>query len=225
MPIKPKYNKTVTFPVNGYYGLDEAKIDFGSCIFWQNKQAVIDNKLQVLLQRNAFGPAGGAMSRFDTPDSRSYTITQYIKFNGEFGKGGKVGFGFLFGQGHTGGVSGKDGGSVRLMWNGAELKPYIYHADQSWQYGDDFGHRYPIQAGVEYKIAMTLTCSTGSLYNGILTIWVNDKMWFSINLRTSLNNSVINKICFENFRGGNDLTWAVGTDAKIIFDNINIRQL
>jgi len=107
---------------DGPYGYTLATQDFKTVPFWgdQVRSQVSGGRLRTTLTKNALGGEGGVISRVDVPDGSEYQLQFDMMFDPQFdfSWGGKVGFGFLIGNGYTGGVPGTDGngGSFRLMW-------------------------------------------------------------------------------------------------------------
>jgi hypothetical protein len=199
------------------YGYQQAQNDFKNCVYFNSNHTMIkDSVLQVTLARNIVGINGGTMSKFKLPEANDYELSFDMKFDNSFyfGAGGKVGFGFLIGAGYTGGTTGTTGGSVRLMWEGSKLKPYIYHPKQAGTWGEDFGKRFPIIAGQWYNVKIKVTSALTKIeINGIVLISMPIAF-----------NAPITYMCFENFRGGQEDYWKSPQDDKVYFDNIIINS-
>jgi hypothetical protein len=228
---------------NGPYTFAQAIEDFKNTISgWESSRMhIVDGKLQTTLLKNIVGPAGGLVSWINVEDSDEYELSFDMKFdeNFDFSQGGKVGFGFLIGEGNTGGVSGAsgNGGSVRLMWykNNASspviLRPYVYHKDQPSQYGDDFGKVFPasgnLQKGTWYKVKMYVKSNTDSNTDGHVRITIDGNTLIDQAIRFTTNDAkrLINRITFETFRGGAESSWQSHTDGYIYFDNVSWKAL
>lgn len=225
---------------NGAYGYSQANQDFSSAIYYNTSNSQVYNKqLRTTLTKGVVGPSGGTMSRFDTPDGSEYQIQYSVMFgsNFEWSKGGKVGFGLLIGDGFTGGGSATSGtgGSARLMWfnnNGrVYLKPYLYHKDQPGTWGDDKAKTFPasgsIQKGTWYNVQMYVKSNTGWNTNGRIRIVINGVTLIDQAMRWTTYDTkrLINKVSFENFRGGSESYWASATDGDIFFDNVSFKQI
>jgi hypothetical protein len=200
------------------YGFQQANADFKNCTYFNSfGSALEDSTLAVKLAPWIVGPAGGTMSKFKLPEATSYSVAFDLKFDSGFyfGAGGKVGFGLLVGPGYTGGDTGPTGGSVRLMWQGNYLKPYIYHPRQLGTWGDDFGKRFPVVAGQWYNVKITVTPASVKIeINGVVLL--SQAIQF---------NDVVKHLSFENFRGGSELYWQSPKEDKIYFDNITVAQI
>jgi hypothetical protein len=228
---------------DGQYTLTEAIEDFKNPITgWEaSRMHIAGGKLQTTLLKNKVGPDGGLVSWIDIPDSDEYELSFDVMFddNFDFSQGGKVGFGFLIGDGNTGGNSGSDGngGSVRLMWykntstSPVIFRPYVYHKDQPTQYGDDFGITYPgsggITTGTWYTVKMYIKSNTGDNTDGRVKMSINGAPILDKAIRFSTNDAkrLINRVTFETFRGGADASWQSSTDGYIYFNNVEWNSL
>lgn len=228
---------------NGPYTLAQAVEDFKNSISgWDvSRMHIAHGTLRTTLLKNTVGPAGGLVSWINVEDSDEYELSFDMKFdeNFDFSQGGKVGFGFLIGNGNTGGISGANGngGSVRLMWykNNATspviLRPYVYHKDQPGQHGDDFGKVYPssgsLQKNTWYRVKMYVKSNTGNNTDGHVRIVVNDTTVLDKAIRFTTNDAkrLINRVTLETFRGGADASWQSSTDGYIYFDNVSWKAL
>jgi len=237
----PLYSKTVNFDnrVDGAYGYTLANQDFTNVSFWgdQSRSIISGGKLKTVLKSNLLGGDGGNISRVDVPDAAEYQLNFDMMFdqNFDFSWGGKVGFGFLIGNGYTGGVPGWDGngGSLRLMWykntstSPVILKPYVYYKDQPGTYGNDFGKAFPatgsISKGVWYNVKMYAKANTGSNTDGRVQMVINGVTVLDQAIRWTTNdiNRMIKHVSFETFRGGAETYWQSSSDGNIYFDNVS----
>ncbi len=222
---------------DGPYTLAQATLDFKNVVTgWnQNRMQIIGGKLRTTLTANVVGPEGGLVSWIDIADGAEYQLQFDMMFdnNFDFSAGGKVGFGFLLGAGYTGGQPATDGngGSARIMWyksgGRSYLKPYIYHKDQPGQYGDDFAKSYPatgnIAKGQWHTVKIYVKSNTGSNTDGRLQVSINGTTLLDKAMRWTTNDAkrLINRICFETFRGGADASWTSPTDGQIYFDKVS----
>ncbi len=228
---------------NGLYTYQNAVTDFKNVIFWegQSRTKIYGSKMYATLLKNSLAGQGGVIANMDVPDASEYQMTFDMMFdqNFDFSWGGKVGFGFMIGNGYSGGANATDGNgaSIRLMWNKTTsagrtfLKPYMYHKDQPGTWGDDKGKSFPatgsIAKGVWYKVQMYVKSNTGSNSNGHVRILINGVTLIDQPMRWTTNDSkrLINKISFETFRGGAETYWQSPTDGYIYFDNLNVQAL
>ncbi len=237
----PLYTKSVNFDnrADGAYGYTLANQDFSNVFFWgdQSRSIIAGGKLKTVLKANLLGGDGGNISRIDVPDASEYQLNYDMMFdqNFDFSWGGKVGFGFLLGNGYTGGTPGWDGngGSVRLMWykntstSPVILKPYVYYKDQPGTYGNDFAKSFPatgsISKGVWYNVKMYAKANTGSNTDGRVQLVINGVTILDQAIRWTTNdiNRMIKNISFETFRGGAETYWQSTADGDIYFDNVS----
>jgi hypothetical protein len=225
---------------DGAYGFTQATQDFKAVSFWGGdayRSQTSAGRLRTTLLKNSLGGAGGVISRVDVVDGSEYQLSFDMMFdpNFDFSWGGKVGFGFLIGNGYTGGTPGWDGngGSLRLMWykntstSPVILKPYVYYKDQPGTYGNDFGKAFPasgsVQKGVWYNVKMYVKSNTGSNTDGRVQMVINGVTVLDQAIRWTTNDlqRLVKNICFETFRGGAETYWQSTTDGHIYFDNVS----
>jgi hypothetical protein len=228
------------------YTSSQAASDFGNMSGWVDSRAYISNgnggglSARVTLLPNALSGAGGLIGNVDISDGSEYEMDFDVKFHSQFnwGKGGKVGFGFRIGEGNTGGDPGTDGngGSLRLMWYQTSagrvfFQPYIYYKDQPGQYGDTFGKSYPssgsLVKGNWYHVHIWCKSNTGSSTNGRAQIIINGTTVLDQTLRWTTNDAqrLIKNLSFHTFRGGSTSDWEVGTTDYIYYDNVVINKI
>ena len=225
-PIIPKTNKEIKVYFPGDSSLQSANnfIYKGSAGEWA-----------VFLLKDSIGPAGGIVQRKKITPATKYELEFDMKFDEDFdfGKGGKVGFGFLIGEGYTGGgpANNGNGGSARIMWSTntegrVYLKPYLYYKDQPGKWGEDFKLSYPAIGSIKtdkwYTVKMSVESNTGSNEDGNIKISINGSMLIDRNIRWTTNDAekMINTITFETFRGGNEAEWKSPKDGNIKFANM-----
>ncbi len=231
--------------VDGLYTYTQAALDFPVTSFWGGdgvRSQLSGGRLRTTLAANKLGGEGGVISRVDVTDGTEYQLQFDMMFdqNFDFSWGGKVGFGFLIGNGYTGGVPGTDGngGSFRVMWQKATstspmvLKPYVYHKDQPGTYGNDFGKKFPadgssIQKGVWYNVKMYMKSNTGYNTDGRIRLVINGLTVMDQSIRWTTNdlNRAVKNVCFETFRGGAETYWQSATNGDIYFDNVSWSRL
>lgn len=237
------YSHTVNWDnrSDGSYAYNHANEDFKNAIYWNTYSSITTGgKLKATLAKGVVGPSGGVMSRMDVPDASEYQLQFDMMFDSQFdwSAGGKVGFGFLVGNGQTGGSSISDGtgGSARLMWEKNSsgrvyLKPYLYFKDMSGTWGDNLGKTYPasgsIQTGTWYTVKMYIKSNTGSNTDGHIQMVINGTIVLDQAIRWTTDDTkrLINRVCFENFRGGSESYWASTTDGHLYFDNVQMAVL
>lgn len=227
------------------YTSGQASQDFGNVSGWNQSRAYITNGkegngLRVTLLPNALSGAGGLVSNVTIDQGSAYELDFDVKFHSQFnfGKGGKIGFGFGIGDGNTGGDPGWDGngGTLRMMWYSPNegrvfFQPYVYHKDQPTQFGDTYTNRFPasgsLQKGVWYHVHMYIKSNTGSATNGRAQILVNGTTLVDNAIRWTTNDSkrLINNLSFHTFRGGSQEYWKTNTTDYIYYDNLVVRKI
>ncbi|AWO00578.1 hypothetical protein DLD77_02100 [Chitinophaga alhagiae] len=222
------------------YTQAQAEGDFGNINGWNSSRSMISNgNLRITLLKNALSGAGGVIARTDISDGSEYELSYTVRFHSAFdwSRGGKLGFGFLIGDGNTGGDPGWDGngGSMRLMWynNGSRVyfHPYIYYRDQPGQYGDNFGKSYPssgsLNKGQTYTVQMYVKSNTGTSTNGRAKIVIDGVTVLDTPIRWTTNDSkrLIRNLSFHTFRGGSQTYWQSSTDGYIYYDNLVVSKI
>lgn len=231
------------------YTAAQAAADFGNVSGWVDSRGYISNgngggnSCRVTLLPNALSAAGGIVANTDISDGSAYEMDYDVKFHSQFnwGRGGKVGFGFRVGEGNTGGDPGWDGngGSLRLMWYSPNsnpdrvyFQPYLYYKDQPGQYGDSFGKSYPSSGALEkghwYHVHLYIKSNTGSNTDGHVQIVIDGTIILDRDIRwtTNDNQRLVKTMSFHTFRGGSSLTdWGVSTTDYIYYDNLVIHKI
>src|SRR5688572_16606092 len=226
---------------NGVYTNSEAAADFGNVSGWNDSRTLISNgTCRIKLLKNALAGACGVIARIDISDGSAYELDYDVRFHSQFdfSRGGKIGFGFLVGEGNTGGDPGWDGngGSMRLMWYQTDagrvfFQPYIYHKDQPGKYGDTFGKSYPASGSLNraqrYHVHMYIKSNTGSNTNGHLQIVIDGTVVLDRDIRWTTNDAkrLINRMSFSTFRGGSQTYWQSTTDGYIYYDNLSVHKI
>lgn len=226
---------------NGTYPRSSAEADFGNVSSWVDSRAYISSgNCRITLLKNALSGAGGVISNIDISDGSAYELDYDVRFHSQFdfSRGGKIGFGFLVGDGNTGGDPGWDGngGSLRLMWYQTDagrvfFQPYIYYRDQPGEYGNTFGKSYPssgsITRGTTYHVHLYIKSNTGSNTDGRAQIIINGTTVLDTNIRWTTNDSkrLIRQMSFHTFRGGSQDYWMSPTDGYIYYDNLSVHKI
>jgi hypothetical protein len=160
------------------------------------------------------------------------TISYEVMFpeNFDFVRGGKLP-GICGGRHASGGnpAIGTNGFSARLMWRkDGRLVSYVYHVGQNDRYGDDFqwlrpdGNALFLKKGVWHKIKMIIRMNSILKKNGSIEGYVGEKRAFIKNdlvFRTT-DAIEIDRLCFNTFFGGDDLTWAPLKEEKLYIKNL-----
>lgn len=226
----------------GTYTRSMAEGDFGNVNTWNDSRAYISSgTCRVTLLANALSGAGGLIANIDVSDGSEYQLQYNIKFHSAFdwSRGGKIGFGFLIGDGNTGCDRADDGngGSARMMWyndySRVYFRPYVYYKDMPEQCGDNFGKSYPSSGSISkstwYTIKIYVKSNTGSSYNGQVKFFVNGTTVLSktTGFRWTTNDAkrLVKSISFHTFRGGSDSYWQSGSQGYIYYDNFSFSRL
>lgn len=228
------------------YTYDMGVTDFGSWIgFEPHEEGRIiitgsKREFRTTLVKDEMDAIGGVVTQIDVKDHAAYELSYDVKVNSSFDwsqKGGKIGFGFLIGNGYTGGqdVSQGAGGSFRLIWsvdaNGdAYFQPYVYYVDQPSQYGRSFGARYPASGSLKkntyYTIKMFIQSNTYDNYDGKIKLTINGTEVFSDNgfrFTTQHSQRFIKSLQLATFRGGGDGS-IVSSNGYVYFDNLELKS-
>ncbi len=149
----------------------------------------------------------------------------WVKFpeNFDFVMGGKLP-GIANDNASTGGgkPNGRDGWSVRVMWNRqGQLGQYVYHMDQPKHFGDFFQWNMPpIAKGQWFQIKTFVKLNTAGKRDGMIKTWVNrQEVLNQQNLRFRLGDDLkIERFLFSVFYGGSGPEWAPSHDMQIYLD-------
>jgi polysaccharide lyase-like protein len=238
-------NSTFSVNWNGYadgtYTSAQAAADFGNISGWNDSRTWISNgNCRIKLLANALSGAGGVIGNIDVSDGSAYELDYDVRFHSQFdfSRGGKIGFGFLVGDGNTGGDPGWDGngGSLRLMWYQTDagrvfFQPYIYYKDQPGEYGDTFGKSYPssgsLNKGQTYHVHVYIKSNTGSNTDGRAEIVIDGTTVLNQAIRWTTNDAkrLIKQVSFHTFRGGSQTYWQSSTDGYIYYDNLSVHKI
>lgn len=224
---------------NGFaFNISQAEKVLGKVTHWDSGRAkVVDKSLMVTIPSNTLSK--GLIANVKLEPSMEYVVSYDIRFdeNFDWSRGGKVGFGFAFGNANAGGkrpVNG-EGGTFRLCWRRFENKqiafhPYLYFIDQEGQYGD-IPSRYPINGSLEknkwYRVVMRMKCNTFDNKDGRAFLSINGETVLDVPIRWTNNDSkrLINRLTFHTFRGGGDKTWLSSTDGYVFYDNLKVNRI
>jgi uncharacterized protein YceK len=226
---------------DGVYTSAQAAADFGNISGWNDSRTWISNgSCRIKLLANALSGAGGVIGNIDISDGSAYELDYDVRFHSQFdfSRGGKIGFGFLVGDGNTGGDPGWDGngGSLRLMWYQTDagrvfFQPYVYYKDQPGQYGNSFGKSYPsggsLNKAQTYHVHMYIKSNTGSNTDGRAEIVIDGTTVLDQAIRWTTNDSkrLIKQLSFHTFRGGSQSYWQSSTDGYIYYDNLSVHKI
>ncbi len=149
----------------------------------------------------------------------------------DFIKGGKLP-GISGGKANAGGrvPSGKDGWSVRMMWNDeGRLVQYVYHPDQPGKYGDVMffdDNKKPIERGLWHTIQTLVVLNTPGKKNGRIVTWLDGKKVLEKNgMRfRDVKGLKINRFQFVSFYGGYGPDWAPQKDEFSYIDDVRFSE-
>jgi hypothetical protein len=227
--------------IDGLYSAANASGDFGNMANFTDSRAWISSGvLRIRLQPKALSSASGVVSSIQVAEGTAYEIDYDIRFHSLFdwSRGGKLGFGFLVGDGNTGGNPAWEGngGSMRLIWyqttaGRTVLQPYLYYKDQPDSTGNTFGLSYPaagtIVRGKWYHVHLYIQSNTGSNTDGRAKIAINGVVLLDKTIRWTTNDSkrFIRSISFHTFRGGDTPDWESATLGYIYYDNLVVHRI
>lgn len=219
------------------YSNSWAQSDFGDGWGWNASRTYVSNgTLRISILANSIGGGSGMTANVSLPNSDNYQVSYQLRFHSAFdwSRGGKLGFGFLIGDGNTGCDAATDGngGSARLMWyqndNGrVYLQPYLYYKDQTERCGDTYGLSYPatgsLSKGTWYNVTIKVRSNTGSNSDGSIEYIVNGTTVLSRSIRWTTNTAkrLINALSFHTFRGGSQSYWESPSVGYIYYDNVS----
>jgi len=159
-------------------------------------------------------------------DSLYYGFRFKLDKDFDYVKGGKLP-GVAGGKGNTGGriPNGRDGWSVRMMWNDAGRPvQYVYHPDQPEKWGDALFWDYPgaIKRGVWHTVQTWVKLNTPGRHDGVIKTWLNGKRVLKQqNMRfRDIPGLQINRFQFVSFFGGHGPDWAPQTDQTAWIDDV-----
>lgn len=226
---------------DGQYGTSEAQKDFGNMSGWQpSRVSLSNNAIKVKLLANELSGSGGIVANVNLQPAAEYRVKYDVMFPEDFiwGRGGKVGFGFRFGDGNTGCDKADDGngGSARIMWYTNDsgittLRPYLYYYDMPDDCGDNPGSVYPASGSIEkgkwYTIEMYAKSNLSENKDGHIKIAINGTVVLDSSIRWTNKNSkrLINRLAFSTFRGGSQTHWMVDEDTYIYLDNLKVERI
>ncbi len=226
---------------DGTYAVAAAATDLGNVSGWVNSRSWISaGTLRITLLPKKLSDSCGILSNINVVAGTEYQVDYDVRFHSLFdwGRGGKLGFGFLIGDGNTGGVPGWDGngGSMRLIWyqttqGRVYFSPYLYYKDQPDSNGNDFGVTYPATGSISkakwYHVSMYIKSNTGSNINGHARIAINGTTILDTGIRWTTNDSerLVQSICFQTFRGGDTVEWESLTMGYIYYDNLKVQKI
>ncbi len=122
--------------------------------------------------------------------------------------------------------TGKDGWSVRMMWQkDGTLTQYVYHPDQPSKFGDSMP--FDMQAlslNKWHTLQTKVSLNQAGKKNGSITTWLDGKIVLNRrNLRfRNGNNLKINRLLFASFYGGQGAEWAPKWNSSLFIDDMRL---
>ncbi|MBM3868213.1 MAG: hypothetical protein FJ384_04700 [Verrucomicrobia bacterium] len=167
------------------------------------------------------GPSEGGAAWNQSFESRDEVVLSYVvRFSPDFDwkKGGKLP-GLGGGPGKTTGgrkADGLNGFSVRPMWRAdGRMEAYAYHAGQTKDYGDSFSlpKTFLLPRDQDVNIRLRVRLNHPERADGLLELKVTfGDTSAEVAARTMVWRKTptiqADKVLFETFHGGNDLSWA-----------------
>jgi hypothetical protein len=177
-------------------------------------------------QAGQIGGPSGHNKRLSLKPGRDYLLEYRIRFDSgfDFSRGGKIP-GLAGATAPTGCVTqAGDGFSARMMWRqqGA-LIGYTYDNDQSTECGNGHPTGFRFGVGQWYAMKERVKINTGTAHNGVLQIWVDDKLVLDQSNLSYMNeaaNRRIDVVLFHSFFGGSTNDWAPSRDVSISFSEV-----
>lgn len=168
------------------------------------------------------GPSGHT-ARLPISPGRDYLFEYRLRFDTGFdwSRGGKIP-GLAGATAPTGCVDVNGTGfSARMMWHeNGRLTGYTYALDQNTGCGNSIETGVNFSVGRWYNIKERVKLNTGSSSNGVLQIWVDDRMVVNRSNIPWMNEAPdrrIDLVYIQTFFGGSTLNWAPSRRCSISF--------
>jgi hypothetical protein len=218
-------------------GLDERSFVHTSIVHGGAKS------LRITFPQGAYGDpaATGAHASFAIPSSRSYWISQWVRFDSNFSwggtkQGGKVGFGLVGGDGCSGGqtCNGTNGFSSRVIWRaGGGAALYLYHMDKPGAYGEELPLKTSSGANIVFPkgqwINLVIRVTTNTVTNGVaasngeVQVWYNGQSaLYRSGLRYVTNSDQVDTAVLSTFPGGAEAAYAPLNDSYLWIDDVKV---
>ncbi|HXU84008.1 MAG TPA: hypothetical protein VN914_21585 [Polyangia bacterium] len=168
------------------------------------------------------GPSGHT-AKLPISPGRDYLFEYRVRFDTGFdwSRGGKMP-GLAGATAPTGCVTVTGTGfTARLMWHGGgKLTGYTYALDQNTGCGNSIETGFNFAVGRWYSIKERVKLNTGSSSNGVMQLWVDDRMVIDRSNIPWMNESPtrrIDLVYIQTFFGGSTLNWAPSRQCSISF--------
>jgi hypothetical protein len=174
-------------------------------------------------EANKFGGPQGHTPRLPLKPGHEYLFEYKIRFNADFPftRGGKIP-GLAGGNAPTGCVdTDANGFSARMMWRqNGQLIGYLYDQDQGGDCGNNITTTFDFKPGQWYALKERVRLNTGRNHDGILQIWVDDRLLIdrkNMEYMVEAPGNLINVVLFHSFFGGSTQDWAPARQCSISF--------
>lgn len=180
---------------------------------------------------NEFGGPQGHNVRLKISPGREYLFEYRIRFDGNFpfSRGGKIP-GLAGASAPTGCVTVTGTGfSARMMWReNGKLIGYTYDIDQSTECGNAIQTGFNFTPNQWHSMKERVKLNTGRNHDGILQVWVDDRMVINRSNMAWMNETATNRIdvvLFHSFFGGSTQDWAPSRQCSISFADPYVTKL
>jgi hypothetical protein len=192
----------------------------------ERKSTTMEDGIQVftgVFEPGRIGGPSGHTAKLPISPGRDYLFEYRVRFDTGFdwSRGGKMP-GLAGATAPTGCVTVTGTGfTARMMWHGGgRLTGYTYALDQNTGCGNSIETGFNFAVGRWYNIKERVKLNTGSNKNGVLQLWVDDRMVIDRSNIPWMNESPtrrIDLVYIQTFFGGSTLDWAPSRRCSISF--------
>jgi hypothetical protein len=193
------------------------------------------NRWRVDYAPGHIGPSEGGAAWNQSFEGRDDVVLSYVvRFSPDFDwrRGGKLP-GLGGGPGKTTGgrrADGINGFSVRPMWRAdGRMEAYAYHAGQTKDYGDSFSlpKTFQLPRDQDVNIRLRVRLNHPDRADGLLELKVSyDNTSAEVTVQTMVWRKAAtlraDKLLFETFHGGSDLSWAPARPCHAEFGDLRL---
>lgn len=177
------------------------------------------------------GGPNGHTFRLPISPGREYLFEYRIRFEPgfHFSRGGKIP-GLAGASAPTGCVNVTGNGfSARAMWHeNGRLTGYTYDNDQSTGCGNSIQTSFNFGIGTWYSVKQRVKLNTGTARNGVMQMWVDDRMVIDKGNIPWMNEAPdrrIDVVLFHTFFGGSTQNWAPSRNCSVSFSDPFVTKL